>query len=49
MKKRSPSRSRKFVVAINAELHAQLKARAEREGRKMSRMVEDKLGELIAD
>lgn len=49
MKDRSAKKAdRKFVVAINETLHAALKARADREGRVLQRMVEDKLQELVA-
>ena len=37
----------RFVVVINEPLHRSLKAKADREGRVMQRMVEDKLSELL--
>ncbi len=38
---------RNCVVAIKASLHEELKAKADREGRILQRMVEEKLAELV--
>lgn len=48
-KKRSESDSKRCVIAVNEALHSRLKAKAEREGRVMQKMVEEKLEELVRD